>query len=347
MRNKRQPEVLEVLSDYIQEFMPYIAGLSENTIRLYKATFRLLFAYLIDKKNLMPENVTFQILNYETIVGFLDWLETEKKCSVATRNVRLASLSSFANYAQNRNLDAALVFLTTIKKIPDKKAAVGPRTFFTRDEVAILLRIPDASSSTGKRDTVLLSLMYATGARAQEVCDIKVRDVLFEADKTTLFITGKGKKTRRVIVPRPCAKTLKQYLIWQGIDDKPDRHIFSSQTHEHMTISCIEAIFKKYLREAKKQNPSMFLQKRYSPHSMRHTSAMHRLEAGVPMMSIKNFLGHAHITTTECYAELSQSTVDKHIAEWNNRWFQDTIEEDLPKEPKPLTQGTVIPAFLK
>ena len=112
-----------------------------------------------------------------------------------------------------------------------------------------------------------------------------------------------------------------------------------------MTISCVEAIYKKYLYEAKQQHPSMFREAKYSPHSMRHTAAMHMLEAGVPMMAIKNFLGHASVTTTERYAELAQSTVDKHIKEWNQRWFSDTgaLRENM--EPTAQTDG--IPDFLR
>ena len=280
--------------------MPIVAGLSDNTIRLYKATFRLLLRSFQTKQNISCESIRFRDLDRITLISFLNWLESEQNCSIATRNVRLASLSSFAVY---------------------------PRVFFTRDEVSVLLRMPDTSSTIGRRDTVLLSLMYASGVRAQEVCDLKVRDVLFQGQTITLTITGKGKKTRRVLIAQPCAELLKQYLRWRKIDQKLDRHIFSSQTHEQMTISCVEAIFKKYLIIAKKQNPSMFLEKRYTPHTMRHTCAMHMLEAGVPMMAIKNFLGHASVTTTERYAELTQSTVDQKIKEWNQRWFKNAPAE--------------------
>ena len=112
-----------------------------------------------------------------------------------------------------------------------------------------------------------------------------------------------------------------------------------------MTISCVEAIYKKYLYQAKQQNPSMFRENKYSPHSMRHTAAMHMLEAGVPMMAIKNFLGHASVTTTERYAELSQSTVDKHIKEWNQRWFPDAAA--MKENMKPTAQTGRIPDFLR
>lgn len=329
MRNKKQPEVLEVLHDFINEYMPVIAGLSDNTIRLYKATFRLLFRYLQHERDISCEDVRFRDLDVTTLISFLNWLESAQNCSVATRNVRLASLSSFASYAQNRNYDAALIFLASIRKIPAKKTATCPRIFFTRAEISALLRIPDTSTRMGRRDAVLLSLMYASGARAQEICDLKVRDVLFQDQITTLTITGKGKKTRRILIAHSSAELLKQYLLWRKIDQELDRHIFSSQTHEQMTVSCIEAIYKKYLLEAKKQHPTMFVEKRYTPHTMRHTCAMHMLEAGVPMMAIKNFLGHASVTTTERYAELTQSTVNAQIREWNHRWFSGSAIDNI------------------
>ena len=166
---------------------------------------------------------------------------------------------------------------------------------------------------------------------------------MFEENKTTLTITGKGNKTRRVLIAQPCAEMLKKYLSWLNIDQDMERHVFSSQTHEQMTISCIEAIFKKYLRVAKKQNPTMFLEKRYTPHTMRHTCAMHMLESGVPMMAIKNFLGHASIITTERYAALTQSTINKQIRDWNQRWFQNVTEANSRLQQK---DGD-IPSFLR
>ncbi len=334
-----------MLGTFVEDYMPVAAGLSMNTIRLYKASFRLLLNFFYDVKGIVAEKITFQDLNRETISSFLNWLEAERNCSAATRNVRLASLSSFASYAQNRNTDAALSFLTAVQNTPVKKVAAAPRISFSREEVYALLHIPDSTSVIGRRDAVMLSLMYATGARAQEICDLKVRDVLFEKNTTRIILTGKGKKARRICIARPCAEMLKRYLVWRKIDQQLDRHVFSSRTHEHMTVSCVEAIFKKYLSEAKKQNPSLFNEKSYSPHTMRHTTAMHMLESGIPMISIKNFLGHAHLMTTERYAELTQSTVDRQIKEWNQRWFPTTaIDKDSKKNS---VERCNIPDFLR
>lgn len=94
-----------------------------------------------------------------------------------------------------------------------------------------------------------------------------------------------------------------------------------------MTVSCIEGIFKKYVTIAKKENPPLFLAGSYPPHSMRHTTASHMLEAGVPLVVIKNFLGHASLQSTQIYAEVSQDTVNRHLKEWNEKWFPSNVDE--------------------
>ncbi|HBC31949.1 MAG TPA: recombinase XerD [Clostridiales bacterium] len=320
MKNKTL-EFMDLLENFFTEYMPYSKGLSQNTIRSYKYSFRLLIEYLFDKKNISANDIRFKLLDFDTINSFLLWLETERKSSVTTRNLRLTALSSFGEYTQNRNIDAATVFMNAVKRVPVKTPLRKSRTVFTRDEVSALINMPDSKTKIGMRNKMLLNLMYASGARAQETCDLVVRNVQFQDDNAKLTITGKGGKTRRIIIARPCAQLLKEYLIRFGIVTDLNRHIFSSQTNEHMSISCIEEIFRKYLGLAKKQYPTLFREYSYSPHTMRHSTATHMLEAGVPIMVIKNFLGHSSITTTERYAELSQGSINRHIIEWNQRWF--------------------------
>lgn len=320
---RKTPEFLDLLETFFTDYMPHSAGLSANTIKSYKYAFRLLLEYLYDVKNINSGNVAFVTLDFETVNGFLNWLERERGCGIATRNQRLTALSSFAAYAQNRNLDAA-VFANVVDKIPVKTQAVSPRTVFLLNEVGILLDLPDKSTAIGLRDCVLLNLMYASGARAQEICDLTVRNVHFQSDATKLTLTGKGQKSRRINIARPCAELLKNYIAQRNFAEQLDRHIFSSQTHEHMTTSCVTEIFKKYVNLAKAKNPMLFRESSYTPHSMRHTTATHMLESGVPLMAIKNFLGHASIQTTERYAALTQATVNNYIRDWNNKWFPQT-----------------------
>ena len=342
MRKNKLPEFMVLLEQFFMEYMPLSCGLSPNTIRSYKHSIRLLFQYVYQVKKKEAGEILFRDLDFETLDGFLKWVETDRGCSISTRNLRFSALSAFAAYAQNRNFEAATVFANAVKRIPVKKQPVQPRTTFSLDEVSVLLRLPDPEKRLGFRDQVLLNLMYASGARAQEICDLKVRDFFMEKNLYKLTITGKGNKSRRIVVARPCGILLKRYLERTGRVGQLEAYIFSSQTHPQMTISCIEEIYRKYVAIARAEHPEMFREKCYTPHTMRHTTATHMLEAGVPIMAIKNFLGHSSISTTERYAELSQGTVNKHIRDWNEKWFshQDEGLTDR-REDNPL------PDFLK
>jgi len=312
---------LELLDGFITSYMPYSVGASPHTVTSYKYAFRLLLEFMFTRKGISADKVTFGQLDYNTLLEFLNWIEKERGCSISTKNQRLSAILSFSEYAQNRDFDAASIFRSSVVKIPMKKSQNKQRAVFTIQEVSILLRVPDDNKETGLRDKILLSLMYASGARAQEICDLTVGNIEFQPKGAALNIRGKGGKSRRIGIPDSCAKMLQKYISHRRIEVKPERHVFSSQTHEQMTVSCIEGIFKKYVRLAKDENPVFFNESSYPPHSMRHSSASHMLEAGVPIVVIKNFLGHVSLHSTQIYAVLSQNTVDKHLKEWSEKWF--------------------------
>jgi len=341
-RRKNGSVFLDHLEYFINVYMPVTRGLSKNTIISYKTAFTLLIKFMYTVKGIAAEDITFQMLDQNTISDFLSWLETERSCSTATKNQRLAALYSFSEFAQNRDFEAASVFRSAVVRIPPKKTSKKKRIGFSLEELKILLALPGTGSETALRDTVLLSLMYATGARAQEICDLTVCKIQFRTSGTTVDILGKGAKARRVRIPDHCAEMLKKYLSHRRISDKPERHIFSSQTHEKMTVSCIEEIFKKYIKQAKCQHPDLFQESSYSPHCMRHTTGQHMLEAGVPLMVIKSFLGHASVQTTQIYVESSQAVVDKHVSDWNARNFPHAIYNDETDK-----EQANIPDFLK
>lgn len=319
--------------------MPDAKGLSKNTVISYKTTFRILIQFFYEKKRIAASDISFDMLTAELINEFLDWIENERNCSVLTRNQRLAALYAFSEYAQNRDFDAAASFRMEVIKIPMKKARGKERAFFTPTEIQILLAMPNSNTRIGQRDKVLLSVMYASGARAQEICDLRVRDIRFCDEKAVLHIVGKGRKVRQVQIGKKPASMLKNYLKHKGIIENTDRYVFSSQTHEQMTVSCVEAIFKKYVSKAKEEHPGMFKCDSYPPHSMRHTTAVCMLEAGVPLPVIKSFLGHSQLATTEIYATLSQETVNKKISEWNAVYWSHCKSEEVEE-----TLNT--PAFL-
>lgn len=149
MRNKKLPEFTFLLEQFFTEYMPLSSGLSPNTVRSYKHSFRLLFQYIHQVKKKEAGEILFRDLDYETVDGFLRWIETERGCSVSTRNLRLSALASFAAYAQNRNFEATTVFANAVRRVPVKKKAIQPRTIFTLSEVSVLLRLPDPEKRLG------------------------------------------------------------------------------------------------------------------------------------------------------------------------------------------------------
>ncbi len=316
---RRKESFMDILEYYFDTYLPIARGLSAATIISYKATFRILLEFMFTVKKIPSDKISFEILDNRVLIEFLDWLETERGCSVATRNQRLSALTAFAAYAQNRDYNTA-VFKNSLSKVPKKKAPREQRSFFTREEVKILFELPKIDTEIGLRDRAILCLMYASGMRAQEVCDLTVADIQFFPDRAGINVHGKGKKVRRIGIPKAASDILQAYIDHRGIFSKPDRHVFSSQTHEQMTISCIEEIYAKYVLQAKQDNPGEFLY-HYTPHSMRHTTATHMLEAGVPLIVVKNFLGHVSLQTTQIYIEITQDSMNRQLKAWNDKWF--------------------------
>lgn len=338
--SKRKIGFMTLLEDYFETYLPYSRGLSPNTINSYKQSFLLLLRFMMDEKKKQADGIRFSDLSYDTLLDFFNWLETDRSCKPVTRNQRLSAIAAFSVYAQNRDFDAASIFRSAVIRIPVKRGKNKSRAVFSRKEIKILLSLPDEKHETGLRDKILLAFMYATGARAQEICDLKVKDLRIDGKRASVTITGKGRKTRRVGIAEKLAEMLKNYIKHRRIDSFPDRHVLSSQTHEQMTISCVEGIYKKYVSMAKKNHAELFLAASYPPHSMRHSTACHLLEAGVDIVTIKNILGHVSLQTTQIYAELSQETVNQKLREWNETWFV----SNKAMEPK---KDDDIPDFLK
>jgi len=330
---------LSALSEFFSVYLPKTKGLSANTIRSYKQIFRLFLEHIHAGQGLLPEKVEFRHLENGVAEAWLEWLCSERNCSVKTRNHRLSALVTFARFAINRDFAGSLTFCAEVQRIPKKKDTKRKQAVhFTKDEMGVLLRLPSSSTRIGQRDKVVLSTLYASGARAQELCDITVGDVRF-GKTSTITLHGKGDKTRTIVIPEQCVSLLKSYMEQNRLltaDTK--RHVFSSQTNEHMTISCLEEIVKKYVRKAKELRPDIF-KEHYTPHSFRHSIAMHMLESGIPLPVIKTFLGHVSIATTMVYASANYEMVNKFLRDKNPYADTELTNEHVP--------NNFMPQFLK
>lgn len=210
---------------------------------------------------------------------------------------------------------AALSALNRISSVPAKKAPSVAFPYFTVEEIGILLKVPDTSNRLGRRDQCLLCLLYDSAARAQELCDVTVGDIRF-GRPTRIKLYGKGRKTREIPLTDECSKLIKQYLKSQKLDNGECIHpLFSSQTHKKMTTACIRNIVDKYVKLAREKVPDMFSEANYSPHSFRHSKSVHMIEAGIQLIYIRDFLGHATIQSTERYAKVSQIAITKALTE--------------------------------
>ena len=265
----------ECLSSYLTMYLPGQMGLSGNTIMSYRDAFKLFLIFAQEKCNMKVEKLSLADFNAELIAKFLTWLEKDHGSSVATRNQRLAALRAFAKYARTRKPE----FLLEAQKIADiksKKKVKPTLSYLQPDCVKAIISQIDTTSKFGRRDMVLLSLMYDSGARVQEVCDMRVRDV--RVDKPyTVTMTGKGNKIRSAPIMVSTADVLAKYLIENklNIPDKFDYPLFSNHQHQKLTRAGIAYILKKYCDLARVGNAC--IPDKISPHVFRHYGERYKL----------------------------------------------------------------------
>lgn len=347
MKNNPEPGFTELLGRFFTEYLPNSVNASPNTITSYKCAFRLLFKYIQSETEIKICQIDFQKLNFGLLNDFFNWMINVRGNSRTTAKQRMGALASFADYAECRNLEAGYSFKISIKKISQKslrRIKGKQRSAFTREELQILFSIPDPSEKVGWRDLVILCVMYSSGARAQELCDLTVKNVSYdEKGNAILTLTGKGQKTRRVKITAESTALLDKYINTRKIRADPDSYIFPSQRNSHLSVAAIEEIYEKYVRKAKQLHPELFCNGPYTPHVMRHTTATHLIEAGVPLPIVKNILGHSSIQTTQIYLDLSQQTIDRTVEKWNEKWFSKHTDSEAVYHQ----EDDSIPDFLK
>ena len=300
------------MSKYLTEYLPGIQGVSYNTIASKRDAYILLLKYLDDTQNIKAEDVDIPLLSRETIIKYLEWLEKSRGSSVSTRNIRLAAIKSLFSYIQTQTPDY-IYQCQQILSIPRKKEPGHTLEYLTVEGIKSVLDAVETSSRTGLRDLTLLSLMYDSAARVQEIADLSVND--FRAEKpSTLRLTGKGSKTRIVPLMSTTSDLVSKYISiyhpsYRGEYNVP---LFSNRKKEKLTRAGIAYILKKYVKIAREKQPDL-IPETVSPHGLRHSKSMHMLQAGVPLIYIRDFLGHSEISTTEIYARCDSEQKRKAI----------------------------------
>jgi site-specific recombinase XerD len=302
------------LTDFLMKYLINEQGASQNTIKSYRDTFVQFISYMEMVKGVKVQKLTLSSITHESVLSFLDWIQTNKKCSITTRNNRLAAIHSFFRYVQYHFPDNLYEF-QRILSIKIKKHTKKHINFLTLDGIRLLLSQPNTSSPKGRRDLALLSLMYDTGARVQEIADISVNDIHLETPYT-VRITGKGRKVRIVPLVEEQTKILRNYMMESELLLPQNRQnpLFFNNWNEPLTRGGISHILLKYVCKARECDSSL-IPDNISCHSLRHSKAMHLLQAGVNLVYIRDILGHVSIQTTEVYAradsKLKREAIEK------------------------------------
>jgi len=289
------------ITDYISKYLPNEQGASHNTIIAYRDTFVLLISFLESAKKIRAEKLTLEKITKEIIIEFLKWLQEKRQCSNSTRNARLAAIHSFYKYMQDEALEN-LHECQRILSIRFKKQSKETMTYMTVEGLKLLLEQPDITTKNGRRDLTLLSLMYDSGARVQEIIDL-IPSMLRLGSPPTVKIIGKGNKARLVPLLDAQTEHLKHYLAEHRLNE-PNANaypLFFNSRKEKLTRAGINYIVQKYCQTARIKNAGL-IPKKFSCHSLRHSKAMHLLQAGVNLIYIRDILGHVSIQTTEIYA---------------------------------------------
>jgi site-specific recombinase XerD len=296
------------LSKFLAVYLPGVRNVSCNTILSYRDSFKLLLVFFEECLNKKPEKLSVAMLTETTILDFLEWLESQRNCCPRTRNQRLAAICSFMRYVQ-REYPENLREVQKILSIPQKKSARKVIRFLSPDEVGAILSAPDLSEKSGRRDAALLSLMYDSGARVQEMSDMKAIDV-HTSSPAVVTLHGKGNKERQVPIMEKTARLLEGYM--NESSQKIESYLFLNHQKNQLSRKGIDWILKKYVRKSREAGaalPDMPI----TCHVFRHSKAAHMLQAGIPLVYIRDFLGHTSVTATEVYARLNNEIKRKAI----------------------------------
>lgn len=283
-------------------------NLSRNTQASYRDALALLLPFAAKQGVRAIDQLEVERLSPEVVRLFLAHLEVERHCSVATRNQRLAAIHAFARFIGARSPEH-LAWCAELTAIPFKKAPKGTLPYLEKPEMDAILAAPDRRTSQGARDHVLLLFLYNAGARADEAARLVVAD-LDLGPSPAVGILGKGNKERLCPLWASTACTLRELIAGRHSQEP----VFLNRRREGITRFGIYALVRRCAAQATRRVPSIGT-KRVSPHVIRHTTAVHLLRAGVDINTIRAWLGHVSLDTTNVYAEVDLEMKAKALSE--------------------------------
>jgi len=301
------------VKNFLTHYLAMQRNVSPNTIKAYRDVFTLLLRFCRDVRGIALERLRLEQIDVSLVEAFLDYLEKERLSVPATRNHRLSALHAFFRYVQAEEPDHMLQ-CQKILAIPLRRHARINVEYLPKQELGEILRQPDLRSRDGRRDAVLLSVLYDTGARVQELIDLSAGDVRLDAP-AQVRLMGKGRKMRTVPLMEKTTQLLRDHMNENHLNrtEEYDQPLFRNRRGERLSRSGVRYLLQKYVLKARSTHPS--LSQKVSPHTLRHTKGMHLLQSGVSLDIIRDFLGHVDAKTTQIYAranlEMKRKALEK------------------------------------
>ena len=303
-----------LVTGFLTDYLPLQRGYSRNTILSYRDTLKLFLRFLTEEKSISPNSFYVKDFSRDLVIGFLEWYRKNGASSSAA-NQRLATFKTFAEYAQLECIEY-IAPLQSISRIKAKKSVSREIAFLSGTQMSTLVNRPDVNCATGCRHRVILTLLYDSGCRVQELCDLTVADVFLNAD-STVRLHGKGNKYRTIIISGETANLIRNYLGRYRQGALGTQPLLTNRYGQKLERDGIAYIIKKYVTEIRKEDASF--PENVHCHTFRHSKAMHMLEAGINIVYIRDFLGHEDISTTMVYLRT------------DNRLKNDAINKLAPK----------------
>lgn len=299
---KNEEQVGYWLRRYLRHYLPVVQNTSINTIHSYRDTYRQLLQFVAMRLKKDIDELEVLDISYDIVIEYLYDVEHERNCKIQTRNQRLLAIHTLAKYIGSQAPEY-VEWCGKIRSIPTKKHELSQITYLEKQEMDALLGLPNQSTEQGWRDYTILLFLYNTGVRVDELINLKVKDLYLSENKNEISlvkIIGKGKKERKTPLWNATVKILERLINGRNEDD----NVFLSRLNKPISRFGVYEMVRRYGKKLEQLLPSV-KSKRISPHTIRHTTATHLLQAGVDINTIRAWLGHVSVDTTNIYAEVN------------------------------------------
>ena len=316
-------DIATCIHGFFEQHLLSQRGLSGHTVLAYRDALKLFLEFVCRRHRKTTTALTLENLTADAVRSFMDHLERERKNSVPTRNARLAAIHAFFNYLASidpRHLAQA----QSILAVPFKRQSHRVAEYLEREEILKVFAAIDARTLRGQRDDALLRLLYNTGMRVQELVDLNVNHLRFSRP-CSVRIFGKGRKERTCPLWTETVAAVKAYLGKRGIHLDEATPLFVNHDSNRLTRFGVRYIIARRVADIANACPSL-LTKKVTPHTIRHTTAMHLLQSNVDLNMIRSWLGHASIDTTNGYVEIDLEMKRKTLQ---------SAEKLIPSKSKP------------